>query len=284
MTTESIAQAAFTDAALHSAYRVARARWPGITIAVEKIAASMRTIEVDDDRLAKRGDDLVLAHAAALGDDAAARVFENDVLLATRRIIGRYTSDAARTSEVLQRLRIQLLVAEGGEPCRLARYDGRASLAAWIGMCATRMSLYFLRGERNQREVATEWSDALAEIPASDPGVESLRVKEGAKVSEVLRTACLDLTRRQRAILGLLFVQGASVDEIAGVYQVHRVTMWKWIQAAQSQMRDRVRELLSGMSTGAEDQSLSSLIAWVSAQVELSMSGLLTPTATDIRG
>jgi RNA polymerase sigma-70 factor (ECF subfamily) len=104
--------------------------------------------------------------------------------------------------------------------------DEQRSQSGWIGRENERViHSRALSSERTRREVALEWSEALAELPAPDPLVEQLRVRHAARVTDALRTACLDLPRRHRAVLRLLFVDGASVDEVAAMYAVHRVTV-----------------------------------------------------------
>jgi DNA-directed RNA polymerase specialized sigma24 family protein len=82
---------------------------------------------------------------ASSGDPVAVTAFEREVLIHARKIIRRYAREAARTDEVMQQLRIHLLVAEGTAAPRLVRFDGRAALGAWIGMCAARVALHALR-------------------------------------------------------------------------------------------------------------------------------------------
>lgn len=266
--------------ALDAALAAAAARWPGLGARAAALEGSLADAGVDAGRLSARGPEVILAHAAALGDEVATRAFERDGLLPLRGVIQRYTQTPARTDEVMQRLRIHLLVPDGDRRPRAALFDGRAALAAWLGMCATRLALYYLRGERNQREVATEWSDALAELPAADPVIEAARQQHGAAVTAALRVACLDLPRRQRALLRLVFVDGASIDEVATMYQVHRITAWRWLQEAHTMLRAQVGDLLR-RELGDSFSSSSGLVGWVGDQVELSLSGLLAPTATD---
>lgn len=252
-----------------------------MSVPLARVEASLAPLTIDAAWFETRGSELVLAHAAAAADPAAVAVFEREVLGPARQIVRRYAREDARTDEIMQQLRIHLLVADRDAPPRLARYDGRAALGAWIGMCAVRVALHALRSERNRREVALEWSEALAALPATDPVLEQLRVRHAARVTEALRTACLDLPRRQRGVLRLMFVDGASVDEIATIYAVHRVTVWRWVQEARTALSARVREQLL-VGDGGESAS-ASLVAWAMEQVQLSLDGALSSTVTEQR-
>jgi RNA polymerase sigma-70 factor (ECF subfamily) len=257
-------------------------RWPNLSVSAERLAASLGALTIDPAWLESRGAELVLAHAAAAGDPIAVAAFERDVLGSARSTIRRYARDDERTDEILQQLRVHLLVAEGDTPPRLARFDGRAALGAWIGMCAARVALHALRSERTRREVALEWSEALAALPAADPVVEQLRARHAARVADALRTACLELSRRHGAVLRMLFVDGASIDEIATMYAVHRVTVWRWVQEAREVTSLHVRAQLRDVVEG-EDAASASLVAWAMEQVELSLAGVLSSTVTEPR-
>jgi RNA polymerase sigma-70 factor (ECF subfamily) len=268
--------------ALASACEAASARWPGLGLDVDRLAASLGAAEVEPRWLEERGAELVLAHAAAGGDPVALAALDATALATARTIIQRYTGDRARTDEVVQQLRIHLLVAEGAAPPRLARYDGRSSLVAWVGMCAARLALHALRRERGQRDVAVEWSEALTALPAPDPQVERLRAEQADRIGAALRDACIALPRRQRAVVRLIFVEGAGVDEVAAMYGVHRVTVWRWLQEARSLLAAEISRALSDARLD-DDRDTLSLIAWARDQVELSLDGALAPTATDPR-
>lgn len=97
-----------------------------------------------------------------------------------------------------------------------------------------------------------------------------------------LREACLELPSRQRAVVRLAFVDGASADEIAAIYQVHRVTVWRWLQEAQELLRDGVRRRLR-LAMSTDSLATDAMIAWVDDQVMLSLDQALTPTTTDVR-
>lgn len=257
-----------------------QARWPGVATSPAATLASLAACAPTDADLVARGDELVLAHAAATGDAAAVVAFEREVMGRARATIDRYLRDPVRTDEVVQQLRIHLLVGDGERP-RLGRYDGRAPLAAWIAMCAARLALHALRDLRSRRDVTLEWSEALAQLTTADPLVEALRTRHASELGTALREACADLPRRHRAVVHLLFVEGASTDEVAAVYQVHRVTVWRWLQEAQERLRDGVRARLRSLAA-RDELSPEALVAWVDDQIMLSLDQALAPTATDV--
>jgi RNA polymerase sigma-70 factor (ECF subfamily) len=148
-------------------------------------------------------------------------------------------------------------------------------------MCGARLALHALRAERARRDVSVEWTDALLGAPAADPLVEELRARHAARLATALEAACLALPRRQRAVVRLLFVDGASVDEVAAMYQVHRVTVWRWVQDARAALAAQTRTSLGELAPDAP--ATDSFVAWVEDQVELSLDSVLAPTATHPR-
>ena len=266
---------AFT-AAVDAARTAALARCPGLGAATDALAASLAASGVDEVRLAARGVDLILAHAAASGDRAALAELERTTFRSVRDTIHRYTRDAARTDDVVQRLRVHLLVSEpGGAPPRLTRYDGRSALGAWVGMCGVRLALHALRERRAANEVELDWSHAVTELPIDDPALARLCAAHRDRVAAALGTACMELPRRERAIVRLLFVEGASLDTVARMYQVHRVTVWRWVEAARAQLASELKRRLGDVGSDT-----SALLAWVDSQIDLSLDAVLAPTVT----
>jgi RNA polymerase sigma-70 factor (ECF subfamily) len=264
-----------------AAYDTGRSRWPEIELTVKSFYAFIEARAVPAERLAARAEDLFLAAAAGRGDPPALEVFEADVLACARPAVRRYGDDDF-VSEVLQRLRVHLLVA-GDEPePRVSRYDGRASLRSWVGVCAVRMALYTLRGERAQRSVGERWYEALADLPTGDPALDQVKGRYAAAFRDALVRASRELEPRQRAVLRMRFAHGATVDEIAATYTVHRVTAWRWLSGARDALVERA---LAALSEAIPDEvSLGSLMDLVRSRIELSVTGLFADDRESMTG
>ncbi|MEP6860729.1 MAG: sigma-70 family RNA polymerase sigma factor [Deltaproteobacteria bacterium] len=217
--------------------------------------------------------DLYLALGCALGDPNALQLFDAGILADAARVIRRYDSNHAFVTEVMQRIRIHLLVGEAGEPPRIARFDGRASLRAWVGTCAVRMALYVMRGTRNANEIAVEWPDVIAELPTGHAELDAVRARYADAFRTAWRDACNQLTPRHRTILRMCFVENASVEQIATTYAVHRVTVWRWLEDAKTRVLAQTRARL-GELIPTTDPGTASLLSLIGSQLDLGLSVL----------
>jgi len=250
-------------------WRRGRAAWPTLSVDVVAARPLLAALPAAPDAHAA---DVYLALGCALGVPTALQLFDAAILGDAARAIRRYGGDEL-VAEVLQRVRIQLLVAEGGEPPRIARYDGRASLRAWVGTCAVRMALYVLRGARNAKEIAVDWPEIIAELPTGHAELDAVRARYAEVFRAAWREACQQLSPRHRAVLRMAFVEGVALDQIAATYAVHRVTVWRWLEDAKARVlaetRGRLLELLP-----SSDPGTASLIDLIGSQIDLGLSVL----------
>lgn len=258
------------DAVSGDIWRRGQATWP--TLSVDVVAARPLLAALSAPTLDAHAADVYLALGCALGVPTALQLFDAAVLSDAARAIRRYGGDEL-VNEVLQRVRIQLLVAEGSEPPRIARYDGRASLRAWVGTCAVRMALYVMRGARNAKEIAVDWSDVIADLPTGHAELDAVRARYAEAFRAAWRQACQQLSPRHRSVLRMAFVEGVALDQIAATYAVHRVTVWRWLEDAKarvlSETRARLVELLP-----ASDPGTASLLDLIGSQLDLGLSVL----------
>lgn len=244
------------------------AAWPNLSID-KAVARSLVHLEA----LPPHAADLYLAIGCALADPVALQLFDRAILDDAARAIRRYDANHAFVTEVVQRVRIQLLVADGEGPARIARYDGRASLRAWVGTCGVRMALYVLRGTRDAKEIAVEWPDVIAELPTGHVELDAVRTKYADAFRTAWRDACGRLAPRQRTLLRMCFVEGVAVDQIAATYAVHRVTVWRWLEEAKARVLAETRVRL-GELIDASDPSTASLLSLIGDQLDLGLSVL----------
>ena len=257
---------------VEQALQQARARWPQIELSNACFEAQIEELAIPAERILDRADDLFLAVACAEGNAKALAQFESLIVAGAQTSVRRYGNDDF-VDEVIQRLRVSLLVGESEASARIARYDGRASLRAWVGICAVRMALYLLRGQRNRREFSADWSSAVFAISTGDATLDGLKQQYASAFQDALRLASGQLSPRQRTLMRLRFSHGVTVDEIAATYVVHRVTAWRWLQGAQEALLANVITQLK-LAIPNDEIGLNSLMQLVESQIAFSMTSL----------
>src|SRR5262249_26842841 len=117
--------------------------------------------------------DLYLALACARGDAAAIAHLESAFFRTIARRIARVVARPEEVDEVLQSLRVKLLVGAGGEP-KILEYAGRGDLLAWLEVAATRLAIDRVRSPARELAVTESRIEAIA-APRMAPELELVR-------------------------------------------------------------------------------------------------------------
>ncbi|MBL8954366.1 MAG: sigma-70 family RNA polymerase sigma factor [Myxococcaceae bacterium] len=227
---------------------------------MRQIRLSLHVFDVDEATLAewvtKHGqkgltDGLALACGLFLKRPAALATFERDVAPKVRGALRKLGASEAEAEEHLQLARTRLLVDNGGQ--RLTTYRGVGAFDAFVTTIAVRL------WTDSHRKPSTESDDALAQLPAA-LDLERALARSGQKdhFASAFRAALAALTARERTLLRLSLVEGASIDALAPMYGVSRATIARWVAAAKSALQLGTLSRLSSTTKlqGAELQGL----------------------------
>jgi RNA polymerase sigma-70 factor (ECF subfamily) len=185
--------------------------------------------------------DLYLAWACDRGDAAAMGAFERDVVPALDRALGGFTD----RHELLQVLRERMLV---GERRGIATYDGRAPLAVWLRVCATRIGI---REQERTRRAEPLNDRRLAELAPGvpDPELAYLQRLYGESFRTAFDQAVQSLAPRERNLLRLSVIDDLGIDQLAAIFHVHRSTIARRLEHARATLvaatRDHMRATLA---------------------------------------
>ncbi len=216
--------------------------------------------------------DLYVAYACASGSQIAARRLGKLVMempVASRRSgIPEATVDDAR------QIVFERLVSSAKGPPKIAAYDGRGPLLAWLRVTLAREALY-LHKQRATR-APDEMEDALVAMaaPEDDPELGALKEDLRVRYREALRRAARTLTSRDRALLRQHLALGMTVDAIGPVYGVHRATAARWIASARQALIDAFYVELKA-STGIRRTEADTLRGLIQSRFDLSLASLL---------
>jgi RNA polymerase sigma-70 factor, ECF subfamily len=257
----------------------ALARWPGIQIDERALAVELaarwtpETVPADRYEPPRFAEELVLAQACLSGDLAATRYFHSEMFDRVDRVLAKLGVNPSDVDDLKQEVRAKLLVGERGE-AKLALYHGTGPLAHWVASVAGRVALSSLR-RRKVVEVLGE--DDLLDS-SDDPQLSTLKAQHHVEFKHAFQDAVIALEPRDRAILRALIVDDRSVNEIAAVYGIHRVTASRWIAEIRHNLlagtKKRLRQTL-----GLDALGLESAIRLIDTNMDLSLYRLLADAA-----
>ncbi|HEU4533913.1 MAG TPA: sigma factor-like helix-turn-helix DNA-binding protein [Polyangiaceae bacterium] len=253
-----------------------RSAWPGVDLAAPDFERHLAP------RLGGEGapgelcvEDLYLACACALGDPAAVAAFERHFLSRVSLFLSRMRPEPSLVDEVKQALRVRLLVAPAGSPPKIAEYSGRGSLQSWLQVAAVRAAID-LRRQRGGPEAEGAEREGAAEAVAGgrDPELDYLKGRYRAEFEGAFGASLQALPSEQRNVLRLHLVDGLSVDQIGGLFRVHRSTAARWVASAREAVLKETRGLLRAR-LGVSASEIESLARLIESQFDLSVARLL---------
>lgn len=216
---------------------------------------------------------LGLACALFHRDPRAHAAFERTVAPKVRGALRKLGASEAEAEEHLQLARTRLLVDDGG--ARLASYRGVGSFDAFVTTVAVRS------WTDAHRRPATVPDDDLARLPAAMDLERALsRSGQQSQFAAAFRSALEALSARERGLLRLSLVEGASIDALAPMYGVSRATVARWLASARSSLqRETLSRLSSSTKLGGAD--LDGLMASLESGFDLSLRRFVAEAADE---
>jgi RNA polymerase sigma-70 factor (ECF subfamily) len=218
---------------------------PGTAAGPKEIGAFWRALQLRD---------LALAHACALGREAAWQQFIARFREPLTAAAIRITGSAGAGQELADSLYAELFgLTERGEPRRspLAYYSGRGSLQGFLRATLAQRNVDHYR--RASRETALTDGDLPAAPSAPTPRPDVL-----ARVGKCVATTLGSLTPEERFLLSAWFLDGRTLLEISHILRVHEATASRKLQRLTARLhKDLLKNLqASGMSRAAAEEAL----------------------------
>jgi RNA polymerase sigma-70 factor (ECF subfamily) len=215
--------------------------------------------------------DLYLACACAHCHADAIAVFEERCLGQLDRALGRIGIDRDMVAEVKQEIRRRVLVGDG-DRAEIVDFSGRGDLRGWVRVMATRQALR--RQDRARREMATEddelWQHLVSAEPAMFDHVKEFYRREFKRAFEAALRA---LPHREKTLLRQHYLDGATLDELAVLYRVHRATAARILGRARDMVLAATRErLMSELDVPSPE--LDSILRMIWSRIEFSLRAL----------
>jgi RNA polymerase sigma-70 factor (ECF subfamily) len=217
---------------------------PG-NVAPKQIADFWRSLQLRD---------LALAHACALGREAAWEQFMTRYRDTLIQAAISMTSSAATGRELADSLYADLfgLTDRGGQRrSPLAYYSGRGSLKGFLRATLAQRNVDHHR--RTNRETALATDELPAVSPGTTPTADIL-----SRLSQALSTTFSRLVAEDRFLLSAWFLDRRTLLEISRVLGVHEATVSRRLQRLTVRLHDGLLENLqvSGLSKAAAEEAL----------------------------
>ncbi|MFV8749727.1 sigma-70 family RNA polymerase sigma factor [Nannocystaceae bacterium ST9] len=236
------------------------------------VAALAGAMQTPDDLASLSLADLVLARACADHHAGALRFFERTLGPELDRAIARSPTLGLSKPEFRQLALVRLFVHEPPRAAKIASYQGRGSLRAWLRVMVTRLIIDLSRRRSSPAEPGDpDLLDALAEGP--DPELDYLRQRYEPRLRAALAAGIEALEVRQRNLLRQRYIHELSVDALARLYAVHRSTLYVWLEQARVALLQRAREELAAELPA---DRLESVIRMMGSQLEISVQRVLS--------
>lgn len=266
---------------LASAVTTAAREWPEVHIPPEQFVGYMAeradaTLAPVDAVGALCLSDLYLACGCARGDQQAIASFDADFLTKLRPLLIRINPAPAFADEVLQELRVGLLVSgnAAGE-AKIAQYRGRGSLRGWLKVAARRLALALVR----DLEPYADLDAAVA--TAEDPELDHLRRRYTADFRQVVRGAVSEALRQlsseDRNLVRWHLVDATPLRKIAQVRGLNVSTVSRDYARVRGLILRRVRQALveqTGLPDTDVDQVMGVLLSRISISLTAIVNGL----------
>ena len=164
----------------------------------------------------------------------------------------------AELDEVVQILRVALLVgAPGGEP-KLAQYSGRGELGGFVRTVAVRLAL-----DRKRARQPVALGDLARRLitPLSDPDVDYQKELYTARFAEALEAAWTRLPAAERLLLRYHLL------DLAVIYRIHRSTAARRCVSARQRLVAGTRAEL-GRAVGVSTRTVDSILRLIATRLD----------------
>jgi RNA polymerase sigma-70 factor (ECF subfamily) len=259
-----------SDAEIEGAHLVGKTTWRDIDLTLGSFASMVRDLEVPGESLRTWGSDLYLACAAGEGRPRAVQTIDHQFVQRLEARIRRLGSTADTASDALQAVRERLFA---GPSPRIRAYNAAGPLAQWIKVVAIRTAIDLHRATSPVQRAAVPLSSNLADA-SLDPTTAMLKRRYKAEFEQALRIHLARLSSRDRTVLRLHLIEGLSVEKIGTLYQVHRVTIARWIWTAGEALLEGVRQHFRDLF-GIVAKECDSLAGLMRSEIALDLPRLL---------
>ncbi len=259
------------ESLLRERFEAGRAAWPRVAVEPAAWVAQLaRHLPAKlDTALGAVHPDLYLAVGLSLGDAEALSTFLQVFVPKLKAIIARRKDvSSLQAEEVLATLEDRLLFS-GPEGSRIGNYSGRGALEGFLRAAVVNQLLNRMRSKHTEGELSDELAASLI-APDQTPELAMLAKTSQQAFVTAFTSAFRSLPPRERALLRLHTFEKATIDDIGRLYQVHRVTAYRWLEEARTHLGEVTRERLRD-AIGMSHDAIETFLQRLPSRLEVSL-------------
>jgi RNA polymerase sigma-70 factor (ECF subfamily) len=224
--------------------------------------------------------DLHLALCCARGVPAALERFEARFGAEIARAARRFERPGLSADDLLQLLRTKLFTGDARAEAqerrpRIASYTGQGFLQNWVRVTTTRAFIDCCRGHAEPAEIPIAAAlEAALPAPGADPELRLLKQEHLAHFRAAFAEAVAGLDASDRVVLRQHLVERLTIDQIGGLYHLHRATAARRLARARAALLDGTRAALA-RRLGLPPEQLAAVLEMVESRLEVSVERLL---------
>jgi RNA polymerase sigma-70 factor (ECF subfamily) len=217
--------------------------------------------------------DLFIACACTRDDAHAHAAFEDCCLGRLDGALLKFGLSADAVAEIKQRVRIRVLCADSRR-AEIADFSGRGDLRGWLRVMALREAMRHQRHAR--RETPLDDTALLESFVAHDnPELHHMKGLYRKEFKLAFEAAVRALPDREQILLRQHYVDALTIDELGGLYRVHRSTAARLLERVRTHVLAATRaRLMSELHVEADE--LDSIMHMIGSQLDVSFRALFT--------
>jgi RNA polymerase sigma-70 factor (ECF subfamily) len=255
-----------------SAFDAGRAAFPPVRLEFEQFVRFVSDKQMSSDELSDHGADIYLACACSQGDAGALRAFEDCFIKTMDAHLIRCGVGKEWLSEVQQKVRLKLFM---GERPGIRRYQAQGPLSSFVRVTAVRVAVDVAAAAVSVKRVPDEEILNLLVSMDASPEVATAKTLYRDRFRAAIEQALGALSKREKTILRLHFVDGLNIDSIGAIYRVHRATAARWLVAIRARVVGELRKCLQ-FHLGDTPSELRSLVRLLREDIDLSARRILS--------
>lgn len=265
------------EATLAGFVRASLEAWPSVAVASDVFVRHLarqasRASEPERFLSEVHAAELYLCCACATGDRVALELFEAKFMGPLQSHLKANPSLVPFIEDIKQAVRVDLLFAPAGQVPKIASFEGRGALSAWLRVIAIRTGVHLRRAHLQQPQSMGERDPSSI---SADPELDLVKRQYREEFSQALTSVLGGLETKERNIIRMHFLDGMTAIQIGALHRVSARTVQRWIAEARATIVAKVTEALK-LRLDLSQVDLEGLLGLVESQLAVSLFTLYT--------